>query len=264
VNARLNVHRFGPADGPSLVALHGLGGHGRRWRALAAEQLPGFQVHAPDLRGHGLSVPGPPWTLEQHAADVLAAMDDLGLRRAAVMGHSLGAVVAVYLSRQAPPRIDRLILLDPAMGIPSPVADQLAHEALRVPEFDSPQEAGRARARSWPAQARRLVDDEVDAHLVRGDDNRWRWRYSAPARVTAHSELARPAVTPPPGVPTLLVVARRSRAISPEYLDACRSALGDLLTVEQVDCGHQVHLERPEQTGQIVRQFLGGGSGAAG
>ena len=70
--------------------------------------------------GTAVSVPDPPWTLEQHAADVLATMDDLGIERAAVMGQSMGAVVAVYLSRQAPQRVDRLILLDPAMGVPSP------------------------------------------------------------------------------------------------------------------------------------------------
>ncbi|MFC4104702.1 alpha/beta fold hydrolase [Micromonospora zhanjiangensis] len=189
----LHVHRFGPVEGRSLVVLHGLTGHGRRWRTLASEELPTRRVVAPDLRGHGRSAHEPPWSLEQHATDVLSMMDALDLETVPVVGHSLGAAVAVHLARRAPRRIDRLVLLDPAMGIPSRVAGQLAHDALTVPEFDDPTQAGLERTRSWPVQARRLIGDEVDAHLARGDDGRWRWRYRAPACVTAYSELARSA-----------------------------------------------------------------------
>ena len=78
----LHLHRFGPAGGRPLVALHGLKGYGGRWRRFAEEQLPGYLVLAPDLRGHGLSPTAPPWTLERHAADVLAVLDELVHTRA--------------------------------------------------------------------------------------------------------------------------------------------------------------------------------------
>ncbi len=48
----LHVHRFGPADGPPVLALHGVTGHDARF---AADALPDFSVLAPDLRGHGTS-----------------------------------------------------------------------------------------------------------------------------------------------------------------------------------------------------------------
>ena len=111
----LNVHLFGPVGGQPLVALHGLKGHGRRWRSLADHQLPDLRVHAPDLRGHGLSMTEPPWTLEQHAQDVLAVIDHFGLGRVPLIGHSLGATVAIYVARQAPELVNRLILLDPGI-----------------------------------------------------------------------------------------------------------------------------------------------------
>ncbi|HEX2774610.1 MAG TPA: alpha/beta fold hydrolase, partial [Micromonosporaceae bacterium] len=239
-----------------LVALHGLRGHGRRWRPLADHHLPECRVYAPDLRGHGLSGQEPPWTLEQHAEDVLAAMDHAGLDRAGLVGHSMGATVAVYLARRAPDRVDRLILLDPSAGIPATVAGREAQEAIRPPEFVSPREAAHERAATWPAQARPLVDEEIRTHLARGDDGRWRWRYHVPAVVTAFSELARPAVLPPPDLPTLLVLAIRSRAVGPDYIDDCRAILDDQLSVVQVDCGHQIYLERAKETGRLIRRHL--------
>lgn len=252
----LNVYGFGPVGGQPLVALHGLKGHGRRWQSLADRQLPGLRVHAPDLRGHGFSTTEPPWTLEQHAQDVLAVMDHFGLDRVPVAGHSFGGTVATYLARHAPERVDRLILLDPGIELPPRRAEARAQEALHAPTFDNPHEAARQRAGFWPPEAHELVSEEVDNHLARGEDGRWRWRYSIPVAVTAYSELARPAVTPPPQIPTLLVVARRYQAVSADYPDACRAALGDRFSVVELDCGHHVHLERADEVGRLIRDFL--------
>src|SRR2546429_4862026 len=63
----LHVHEGGPADAPPVVCLHGITGHGRRFRKLAEERLvPRFHVLAPDLLGHGLSDWEPPWSIKAH------------------------------------------------------------------------------------------------------------------------------------------------------------------------------------------------------
>ena len=64
----LNVHRFGPEQPAQILAVHGLTGHGLRWRTLATEHLPGFSVLAPDLLGHGRSSWEAPWTLDSNVA----------------------------------------------------------------------------------------------------------------------------------------------------------------------------------------------------
>src|SRR5437763_16911125 len=112
--APLQVHEFGPPDGVPLLALHGLTGHGARWRALADEQLPGYRVIAPDLRGHGRSTSLPPLTLEEHAADVLRVIDRYRLAAVPVLAHSFGGAVALQAQRLAPGRVRKLVLLDPA------------------------------------------------------------------------------------------------------------------------------------------------------
>ncbi len=251
----LRLHSFGPPESRPVLALHGLKGHGRRFRQLATEQLPHLRVHAPDLRGHGGSPVDPPWTLERHVADIVATLDTLGVDRLAVIGHSLGATVAVYLARRVPHRVSRLVLLEPGIGYPVGVARAKAEDALDAPAFDDPRDAARARAAFWPATAAHLVLDEIADHLARGPDGRWRWRYLPEMAAAAYDELVRPALTPPPGTPTLLVVASRG-VVPPGYVAACRAALGAGLTLIELDCGHHVHLERPAWTGALVRDFL--------
>ena len=51
----LHVHAWGPPDGEPLVCLHGVTGHGERFKRLAEERWTGRRVLAPDLRGHGRS-----------------------------------------------------------------------------------------------------------------------------------------------------------------------------------------------------------------
>jgi lipase len=252
----LRLHSFGPPDGRPVLALHGLKGHGRRFRQLATEQLPHLRVHAPDLRGHGYSSADPPWTLEQYVADLVAVLDGLGVDRLAVIGHSMGATVAVHLARRVPYRVSRMVLLDPGIGVPERLARERADNALNAPVFDDPQQAARARAGFWPAPARHLVAAEVAEHLGQGADGRWRWRYSPDAVAATYAELARPALAPPPGTPTLLVVAARYAIVSPDYVAACHDALGADLHLIQLDCGHQIPLERPAWTGALIRDFL--------
>ena len=252
----LRLHSFGPADGRPVLALHGLKGHGPRFRELATEQLPHLRVHAPDLRGHGGSPMGPPWTLEQHTADVVAVMDSLGLYRVAVIGHGIGATLAVYLARRVPHRVSRIVLLDPGIGLPPALARAKARDALDPPAFDDPEQAAQARTKYWPVAAHHLVAAEVADHLEQGPDGRWRWRYLPEMAAATFAQLARPAVTPPPTTPTLLMIAGRYGAVSPDYVAACRESLGERLTVTELDCGHQIHVERSGWTGALIRDFL--------
>ncbi len=250
----LHVHASGPDDGRPVLALHGVTGHGERWGVLA-DALPGFRVLGVDLRGHGRSPWTPPWGIEQHVSDVLATMDALGLDRVPVLGHSFGGAIAVHLARTAPGRVERLVLLDPALGLdPRDMLD--AAEDTRADESYPDPEAARAdRAQRWEGIDAALVEAELDAHLV-PDGDRLRYRYCRAAVVTAWSEMARPAAVPPAGLPTLLMPATKVDYVSPTWVDACRAALGDDLVVDPVDAGHMLFLERTAEVAAAIEAFL--------
>ncbi|MGA8115374.1 MAG: alpha/beta hydrolase [Actinocatenispora sp.] len=252
----LHVHRFGPADGRPLLALHGLSGHGARFADLAG-RLDGYRIIAPDLRGHGQSPVLPPWDLDRHVEDLLAVLDQYGLDRVPVVGHSLGGVLALRLANAAPDRVDRVALLDPGTGM-EPGRAMAAADRMAVDiSYADRAEAREDRIRNgWADVADALVEAELDAHLERRDDGRWHWRYCRPALIAVIGELSRPVPLPPAHVPTLLVVAGKAQVVQPAWRSACERAVTDL-TVVELDCGHLVYYYRPAETAAHLATFLG-------
>ena len=99
--------------GKQILCIHGLTANSRFWDCLASALSPHHRVIAMDLRGRGLSDKPPTgYSIEHHCKDVLALMNDQGLERPVLMGHSLGAFISLVFSAQYPQRVDRLILVD--------------------------------------------------------------------------------------------------------------------------------------------------------
>lgn len=239
-----------------MLALHGITGHALRWAALSAA-LPEVRLVAVDLRGHGRSPWTPPWSFEQHVADAVAVLDAHGLDRVPVLGHSFGGAIAVHLSRLAPERVSHLVLLDPAIGLDQQDMLETAEESRPDLSFATLEEARIDRAQRWEGISGELVDAELAAHLV-ADGDRFRYRVCQSAVVTAWSEMARPAITPPAGTPTLLLPAAKADYVDPAWVAALRAELGDALTVAEVDSGHMLLLERPAEVAGHISTFLKG------
>ncbi|WP_067461598.1 alpha/beta fold hydrolase [Actinomadura macra] len=255
-DAALHVHRYGDPSGPPLIALHGVTGHGARWRRTAERYLADRFVLAPDLRGHGRSPHEPPWTVERHVADVLALMDAEGIERADLAGHSYGGMIALHLARTAPRRVGRLVLLDPAIGLDPVGAGKDARGYLNVDSFADVAAARASLAARWPQAPDDLLDDEVSEHLAQCRDGRLRWRYEAAAVVAAYSEMARPHQPPPAHVPTHLVIAARADLVRPEFVVDCRTALGPGLIISEIDAGHMLYVDALGETGALVSGWL--------
>ncbi|MEV0662218.1 alpha/beta fold hydrolase [Actinomadura luteofluorescens] len=258
-DAVLHVHRYGDPGGAPVVMLHGVSGHGARWRRTAERYLADHSVLAPDLRGHGRSTHVPPWTVERHVADVLAMMDAEGVERADLVGHSYGGMIALHLARTAPRRVRRLLLLDPAIGLDPAAAAREARAHLAPVSFGDVAEARADRAARWPAAPRDAVDEEVAEHLEHGPDGRLRWRFEPAAVVTAYSEMARPHLAPPADLPTHLVIATEADFVRPEFVLDLRAALGPGLVISEVDAGHMLYVDRLEETGTLLAAWLSAG-----
>lgn len=99
--------------GKQILCVHGITANSRFWDCLASALSPHHRVIAMDLRGRGLSdKPSTGYSIEDHCKDILALMNDQGLNRPVLMGHSLGAFISLVFVAQNPDKIDRLILVD--------------------------------------------------------------------------------------------------------------------------------------------------------
>lgn len=257
-DAALHVHRYGDSAGAPVVLLHGVTGHGARWRRTAEGHLAGRRVIAPDLRGHGRSPYEPPWTADRHVEDVLAMLDVEGVERTDVVGHSFGGMIALHLARTAPERVRRLVLLDPAIGLDPAMAAEEARRFLVPVSFADAAEARAFRATLWPKATSGMLDEEVAAHLEPTPGGRLRWRVEPAAMVAAYSEMARPHVPPPVDVPTHLVIATQADLVRPEFVVDCRAALGPGLTISEIESGHMLYVDRPAETGELLSSWLDG------
>lgn len=115
--ARLHVRRVVDPKGEPLLLLHGLGVGGAVWQAFARRLLPEFVAIAPDLRGHGQSdAPHDGYQPLDYATDVAALLAEES-QPAPIVGHSLGALVALETAALEPSRVPWVVLLDPPLDL---------------------------------------------------------------------------------------------------------------------------------------------------
>jgi len=116
----LDLHYTTAGDGPVTLLIHGLGGFAESWRRTHAALESHSRVIALDLPGFGQSSkPRRSYTLPFFARAVEGLLEELGIERVRLVGHSLGAGVALAFALRQPERVERLALLGAAIpGFP--------------------------------------------------------------------------------------------------------------------------------------------------
>ncbi len=106
-------------QGPTIICIHGLTSNAFHFQALADELAPDHRVIAYDLRGRGDSdKPEEGYSIPIHAEDLAELIDELGLQRPILLGHSLGAMIALYFAAHYPDKLSKLILVDAGAPLP--------------------------------------------------------------------------------------------------------------------------------------------------
>jgi pimeloyl-ACP methyl ester carboxylesterase len=121
-----------PGDEPPLILLPGLTANAHCFDGLIQAGLSSrFRVLALDLRGRGLSdKPATGYAMSDHAADVIALLDSLGIKQAVTCGHSFGGLLALYLAATYPERVASLIVLDASAGLVNESSRKLIKPSL--------------------------------------------------------------------------------------------------------------------------------------
>jgi 2-hydroxy-6-oxonona-2,4-dienedioate hydrolase len=99
--------------------LHGFLGNLAVWHLYMTPVLrrEGFRITTYDLRGHGYSdVTANGYTAAEMAEDLRGLLDELGIKRAILVGHSFGADIAMYFTLLYPDRVVKLVALEPGLA----------------------------------------------------------------------------------------------------------------------------------------------------
>lgn len=173
-------------------------------------------MHAPDLRGHGVSDWPGSYTIEQLTSDLAAFLDALGLEQVTLGGHSIGAPPAYLYAARHPDRVTRLVLEDPAP--PWPRALRAVARPAGPLSFD------------WEPTA--LSNDFTDPQVSS-------WRNSL-RRVQA---------------PALLIAGGLASHVDQGQLGDMATLIPDCELVT-IPAGHLVHAVRPAEFSAAVTGFL--------
>jgi pimeloyl-ACP methyl ester carboxylesterase len=246
----LTVRSLG-SDGAPLVLLHGLGVSGQVWQGIG-RLLEGFaRLVAPDLRGHGESdKPSAGYLPRDYVGDIAALAAHELSRPLAVLGHSLGAVIAALLAAERPELMSKLILVDPPFDASRSrehieVVAKLRHAepgALEAELMRREPGMGDLYAKALASLYRAAADGAFQAVL--------RAERGFPAAVSA---------LPNVKVETLVIAAdpRLDSALGGEAAEHVTELLpqGRLLTIP--GARHAVHASKPREFAQAVKDFLG-------
>jgi pimeloyl-ACP methyl ester carboxylesterase len=108
----LHLYDAGAADAATLLAIHGLGDEADTWRHLIPPLSTCYRVVAPDLPGFGRSdKPSRAYTIVFFQEALIELLDELGIARATLVGHSLGGAIAQSIALAHPERMERLVLI---------------------------------------------------------------------------------------------------------------------------------------------------------
>jgi pimeloyl-ACP methyl ester carboxylesterase len=243
---------------PTVVFIHGAQNDHSVWvlqtRYFAHH---GFSVLAVDLPGHGRSKGAPLSSVEALSDWLLGLLDAAGVQKAALIGHSMGSLIALETSFRAPDRIDKLAMVGTAY--PMKVSDMLLDaskndEQSAIDMVNIWSHTSIAHKPSCPGPgfwvmggSQRLmqrISDQNPAQVFHTD-------FSA-CNAYANGEAAAKSVA----CPTLLLLGKRDMMTPPKATAALTKAIPHCRVVQIEDCGHALMAEQPDAVLETLFAFM--------
>jgi pimeloyl-ACP methyl ester carboxylesterase len=253
----IHVREDGDPGDPPLLLIHGFGVSMRWFEPVVPALAREHRVIRVDLLGHGGSEkPRGSYSMERQADLVAQVLDRLDVERAAVVGHSMGGIVATALIERHAERVSRLMTI----GTPpdaTPGRFGLGERLAFLPV------TGHAIRRLAPeymirAQLEETLEPEVDLpERLAEDINRttyYSFRETGEANYNYRKDKPLDERLAGEGVPLTIVFGRREKVVDLDAVDRFHDVPEARLVLLD-GLGHSPQLEDPERTAQLILDF---------
>jgi pimeloyl-ACP methyl ester carboxylesterase len=239
-NQGIRIHYQTVGGGPALVLHHGTFGSGADWADLGYVDAlkDDHQLVLIDSRGHGESdKPHDPtaYDLALRASDVLAVLDDLGIRKADYFGYSLGGWIGFELARSAPDRFNSFIF-----GCAHPYAEDMQAFRNLMPRD--------------PDSFARVIDQLSKGGMPPAMRSRWLANDLEASRALTQDRASNAAALPSMTMPCLVFVGEDDPRLP--KVKECASALPSAAFFSLPGCDHLAAFARSDLVLPHAKAFL--------
>jgi 3-oxoadipate enol-lactonase len=251
----MSISYLRQGGGDPVVFLHGIGGGARSFHHQLDGLSDAFDCIAWDAPGFGNSPPLPSVTFEALAASLAELLDQLALKSAHLVGHSLGGMIAQEFVARYPDRVRSLVLscTSPAFGRPDGDFQRQFIEARL-----GPIERGLSMAENAQAVIPALMARAAPQDVALAIDCMAQIPVSTyKATVQCLVQFDRRASLPDIKVPTLALAAERDQAAPPAVLEKMAGKIPGARYVCIPAVGHLANIEDPATYNAEVRRFIG-------
>lgn len=250
----LNHKIFGQGD--PIIILHGLFGMLDNWQTIAKKLAENYMVILVDQRDHGKSAHTEAFNYQVLAEDLRVFMEENWMHEAHIIGHSMGGKTAMQFAVDNPDMIEKLIIVDIGPRAYKPGHD-IIFKALRGVEIDKVKSRGEVEE-----SIAKYIDDAgvrlfLMKNLQRKKEGGFRWKMNLELLHKEYPNIIDAikydgAVD----VETLFIYGAKSHYIVPSEIDDIKEIFPQS-RFEEMDSGHWIHAEKPEELLALVNGFLG-------
>jgi 3-oxoadipate enol-lactonase len=248
----INYQLDGPEGAPWLIFSNSLMTNLSMWDEQVAELKNSFRILRYDQRGHGgTQVTDGPYSFDMLAADVVALMDALGIKRAHFVGISMGGMTALLLAEKYRDRFDCIVPCDcgPAS---TPAGAQQWKERVDLAAEKGMEALVDVTVNRWfPPEF--LATQAPVLDKVRGMIKTTPFAGFAGCAAALSDYDLRPGL-PAIANPTLLIVGTKDATVG--GIKAINQAVLGSQVVELEGAGHLSNLEQPGKFSQSIRDFI--------
>lgn len=253
---QLNYKKLGA--GEPIIILHGLLGSLDNWQTIGRKLADEYEVYLVDQRNHGKSPHTETHTYQDMADDLLEFMNQQGLDKAHLLGHSMGGKTVLRFALNHPERVRSLIVADMGMKGYGRHHDEIFDALYRM---DLPAIERRSDAEE---QMEILIPDYgvrqfLLKSLDRTGDGAYEWKFNLDVLYNEYDQVTEPIESDVVvDVPVVFVRGEKSGYVRDEDFPGFKKNFPQAQLVTIPKAGHWLHAEAPKEFLEALLSFLSG------